>query len=159
MTMRDDTLSLVLGEWRLERVLHDRLTGTGGRFEGTAIVHPADHESGVVNDSDSAIYEERGRIEFGAHQGPSHRTLKFKRLESGAVAVRFADDRPFFELDLRAARCEALHPCGPDDYELSFELKSPDLIIESWAVRGPTKDYEAETVWRRVTATSSHQRT
>jgi hypothetical protein len=138
----DDTLSILMGEWQLERVIEDHLKATCGRFEGTATVASADA-------NDVATYDECGRVSFGAHEGPSHRALIFTRRPEGGVAVTFADGKPFFELDLRAGHCEALHPCRADTYELAFELRSRDHLTERWRVRGPEKDYDAVTTWRR----------
>jgi Family of unknown function (DUF6314) len=148
----DDTFSLLLGEWKLERMLDDHLTGVSGRFEGSAVVRTAEASQGDDRAAagDVAEYRETGRIEFGAHSGPSHRALKFRRRADGSVAVRFADDLPFFELDLSSGSCDALHPCRADSYQLSFELKSRNLLVERWNVRGPAKNYDAVTVWRRT---------
>lgn len=151
-----DTLGILLGEWRLERILEDHLAGVSGRFEGTATVRLlGGGDRDVPAGADVAAYEERGRITFGAHSGPSHRALTFTRKPDGGVAVRFADGNPFFELDLSSGRAQALHPCRADAYELSFELRSADLLVERWKVRGPEKDYDAETVWRRRSARES----
>ncbi len=139
-----DTFSLLLGNWSLRRELDDRISGHRGVFEGVATV--------ILDPEDPSVaaYEECGRVEFGSHSGPSHRALKLTRLPDGAVAVWFADGRPFFELDLSCGNAEALHPCHADDYRLAFELHSDELIVERWQVRGPNKDYDAETVWRRA---------
>jgi Family of unknown function (DUF6314) len=147
----DDTFSLLIGEWKLERMLDDHLSGVSGRFQGSAVVQAAEPERGSGQAAaDVAEYRERGRIEFGAHSGPSHRALQFRRRNDGSVAVRFADGLPFFELDLSTGSCDALHPCRADSYQLSFELKSRDLLVERWSVRGPAKNYDAVTVWRRM---------
>ncbi len=53
------------------------------------------------------------------------------------------DGRLFYRLDLRSGRCEAVHPCLPDRYEITYLVLSEDVMEERWQVRGPAKDYQA----------------
>jgi hypothetical protein len=139
----DDTLSYLTASWRLERRITDHLARTAGSFAGSATVRAAGRR---------ARYEERGRLRFGGYDGQAHRRLDLVATAGGAVAVQFADGRPFFELDLVNGTCVAVHPCRQDRYELDFEVRSPDVLLERWRVTGPLKDYEAQTTWRRLEA-------
>lgn len=138
----DDTLGFLLGEWSLERHLHDRLSGERAVFTGTASVTRLRGPEG------SASYEERGRLRCGAHDGEATRVLELAR-RGAAVLARFADGRPFVEIDLRTGRAACVHLCGGDRYELSFAVLAPDELEERWRVEGPETAYVARTVLRR----------
>jgi hypothetical protein len=135
-----NTLAFLLGRWSIERVICDYRDGSEATFSGVAVVTPGD---------EGASYVEAGQLRRGSHSGPARRTLAFRELAGGGVAVDFADGRPFIELDLAAGRWAGTHPCRADRYELSFEALGPDRMHETWRVTGPAKDYGAETVWRR----------
>ncbi len=137
----DDTLAYLTGAWALERRIADRLTGEPGSFRGGGRLRTMGRRG---------RYEERGRLRLGGHETSAYRILEMIGGDDGRVAVRFADGRRFFDLDLRTGACRAVHPCSPDRYELEFRVCSSDLLIERWRVSGPAKDYEAETLWRRL---------
>jgi Family of unknown function (DUF6314) len=92
-----DTLAFVRGGWRLDRVLTDHRSGTRGRFTGHALVAEAPPEQ-----PGEWQYTEQGELIFGAHSGPATRRLRYQARPDGTVAVRFADGRPFYVLDLRS---------------------------------------------------------
>jgi hypothetical protein len=135
-----DTLAYLTGPWGLARTIADHRTRASGSFFGDAALHTVGRRG---------RYEERGRLRFGGYDGSARRALDLVATDGGAVAVRFTDGRPFFELSLLSGTGRAVHQCGPDRYELHFEVGSPDLLLERWRVTGPVKDYEAETTWRR----------
>jgi Family of unknown function (DUF6314) len=134
-----DTLAFVRGGWQIDRVLTDHRTGTRGRFTGHALVVPAPDQPGEWH------YTETGELCFAAHTGPASRRLRYQGLPDGTVAVRFADGRPFYVLDLRTGQAQAEHGCGPDQYLLSHRVLGTGLLEEEWRVRGPAKDYRALT--------------
>jgi hypothetical protein len=138
----EDTLTFLLGEWSLARKIDDHRAGTAGQFTGRATVTRA---------GAAGLYNESGVISFGAHHGPAGRRLRLVPTPAGTVDVRFADDRPFFELDLTGwGVCTADHPCVDDMYVISFEAVDAHTLKECWQVRGPEKDYDALTVWDRL---------
>jgi len=144
-----DTLSFLLGKWTLERVLTDYRSRTDGRFEGSATIARA--QSG----QDSALgtrahYDEKGTLRFGRHVGPASRRLEFVRLESTIVMLHFTDGKPFVDLDLRSGAWRSTHPCGEDHHEIFTVVRSPGQVEEHWRVRGPTKDYDAVAILRRL---------
>lgn len=135
-----DTLAFVRGGWQIDRVLTDHRTGTRGRFTGHALVAPAPPDQ-----PGEWHYTEQGELRFAAHTGTARRRLRYQGLPDGTVAVRFADGRPFYVLDLRTGQAQAEHGCGPDQYLLSHRVLGMDLLEEEWRVRGPAKDYRAVT--------------
>jgi len=48
---------------------------------------------------------------------------------------------------------------GADDYQISTVVEPPDLLRETWRVRGPAKRYDATTTLRRVRLKSWHRPT
>lgn len=136
-----DTLRFLLGGWTLERDLTDHRAGVAGRFAGTAVV--------VAQGAAEARYVEEGRLRLAGHESAARRVLRYARTATGAVLVSFADGRPFLELNLRDGGCTAIHPCVADRYALEFTVTAPDVLVERWRVRGPAKDYDAVTTWRR----------
>ncbi|HTT54455.1 MAG TPA: DUF6314 family protein [Streptosporangiaceae bacterium] len=136
-----DTLAFVCGGWQLDRELTDHRSGTRGRFTGHALVSPAAAGLGPGEWQ----YTEAGILVFGAHSGPATRRLRYQERPDGTVAVRFADGRPFYVLDLRTGSGQAEHGCGPDHYLLSHRVLGAGLLAEQWRVRGPDKDYQAIT--------------
>jgi Family of unknown function (DUF6314) len=138
-----DTLAFVRGRWQLDRVLTDYRTGAEGRFTGHALVAPT--PAGQPGQPGEWCYTEDGELRFGAHTGPASRRLRYQGRPDGTVAVRFADGRPFYVLDLRTGQAQAEHGCGCDHYLLCHRVLAADLLEEEWRVRGPDKDYRAIT--------------
>jgi hypothetical protein len=71
------------------------------------------------------------------------------------VGVRFADGRPFYELDLRDQRWGADHLCGADLYTVTGLVTGPDSFVETWHAGGPGKDYDLVTCYSRPAAFSA----
>jgi hypothetical protein len=147
-----DTLAFAAGHWRIERVLADHRSGTQGRFTGEAVLSglvpaepvPAEPAPGEPGAPGAALcYLETGELRFGTHTGPATRTLHYQDRTDGTVDVRFADGHLFYRLDLRSGRCEAVHQCRADRYEITYLVLSEDVMEERWRVHGPGKDYRA----------------
>lgn len=152
-----DTLAFAAGHWRIERVLADHRSGTQGRFTGSATLsepvpsepvlsQPAlgePDEPGPAPPWPALCYLETGELRFGTHSGPATRTLRYQGRPDGTVDVRFADGHLFYRLDLRSGRCEAVHQCRADRYEITYLALSEDVLEERWQVHGPAKDYHA----------------
>ena len=58
--------------------------------------------------------------------------------------------QPYVDLDLTSGAWDAVHPCGPDRYEVSTVVRSRDVVHEYWRVEGPGKDYTAVTTLHRI---------
>ena len=148
-----DTFGFLLGKWTLVRFLRDHRSGTDGRFEGSAtatIVQAPSGGNAVASAGTRARYDEAGTLRFGSHVGPASRSLELVRLESAVVMLYFTDGKPFVDLDLRNGTWRSSHPCGEDHYDIVTIVRSPGEVEEHWRVRGPTEDYDAVSVLRRL---------
>jgi hypothetical protein len=140
------TLAYLRGTWHLDRRLTDHRHGVTGWFSGQAEFAP-------TSDPQLLRYQEHGELRFGGHTGPAWRALLCRGLPGGAVDVRFADGREFYQLDLSSGGWRARHVCGGrDDYVVTFRVLSQDLLRERWRVLGPDKDYVSLTELRRAHA-------
>ncbi|GAA1493833.1 DUF6314 family protein [Curtobacterium herbarum] len=134
----------LLGQWVLERTVHDRLADLRGTVTGTT-------ELNAVDD-DTVRWHETGTMVLGDRTTPVWRTLAVRR---GAAAVTgggparggpdapdgrwrvcFADGRPFHDW-VWGARVE--HACDPDDYT-GLLAGTPERWTVRWHARGPAKD-------------------
>ncbi|MEW2072581.1 DUF6314 family protein [Streptomyces sp. NPDC012403] len=137
-----DVLGYLSGRWRAERTVRDLASGEEGRFEGTVVFGPL--EGGGLLQSESGDFTWRGVTR------PAERTLRFLPGPGGTADVRFADGRPFHDLDLSAGRYVADHPCSADLYRGEFTVRDADHWRTLWRVRGPAKDLELTTGYARV---------
>lgn len=143
------TLDFLVGTWKVDREIEDHRSRTPGSFRGTATVvavEPGQHRSGERR----AHYDEAGQLYFGTHSAPAARRLEYVTGDGDLVQVRFADGRPFIDLDLRSGKWQAIHQCGADRYELTTIVRSPGVVEEHWHVQGPAKDYDAVTTLTRA---------
>ncbi len=148
-----DTLSFLLGQWRVSRTIEDHLGDVDGSFRGTATwteVPGTGTEWGGPGRGVVARYEEAGDLTLGERILPAQRNLEYRGVGEGAVMVYFSDGRPFADLDLRGGAWASTHLCGADTYETATAVLGADLVEERWRVRGPAKDYDAVTILRRV---------
>jgi hypothetical protein len=144
-----DTLGFLIGRWTLERLLMDHRSGTDGRFEGDAVIVEVQPDLNRTL-GPRARYDESGTLRFGRHVGPATRRLNLERIENAVVMLSFVDGKPFVDLDLRSGTWRSVHPCGEDHQEIVTVARSLDVVEEHWRVRGPTQDYDAVTILRRV---------
>jgi hypothetical protein len=140
-----DTLGFLLGTWDLSRSYTDHRAGATAAFQGQAVL-AADPAAGPGR----ARYEETGQLHLGSHQGTARRSLEYVRRPDGAVLLYRPGRQPYVDLDLTSGTWDAVHPCGPDRYEVSTVVRSCDVVQEYWRVQGPDKDYTALTTLRRV---------
>ncbi|MEU7056518.1 DUF6314 family protein [Streptomyces sp. NPDC046197] len=166
-----DVLAHLAGRWRVERTVRDLASGDEGRFTGTAVFNtlagdteggsPAgsDFEGGDPAGSDfeggdrggeGLLHHESGRFVWRGASRPAERTLRFlPGSVPGTAEVRFADGRPFHDLDLRSGRYVAGHPCAADLYQGEFTVRDADHWRVVWRVRGPAKDLVLTTDYVR----------
>jgi hypothetical protein len=140
-------MEFLSGRWQADRALRDRVAAREGSFRGVAsfAARPGDARGALS-------YSEEGELRFGRHRGPASRSLIFLPLPDGAAAVLFADERPFYRLDLRSGYWQAEHPCDRDRYLVTVRVSTPDCVIEHWQASGPGKDYEMTTTLARIGA-------
>lgn len=138
-----DVLAHLAGRWRVERTVRDLASGDEGRFEGTTVFRPL--EGGGL------LHEESGLFTWQGVTRPAERTLRFLPGKApGTADVRFADGRPFHDLDLTTGRHITDHPCSADLYRGEFTVRDADHWRTVWHVAGPTKDLVLTTDYARV---------
>jgi hypothetical protein len=143
MLAAPDLKSFLLGAWEVDRLVADRARGITGRLEGLASFTPS---------PGGLLYEERGTLLLGEHEGQAEQRYLFDFPEGDTRAtVRFRDGRLFHTLDLRNGEDRVRHDCRPDLYEGLFTLLGPTAWRSEWKVTGPRKDYHLVTTYTRPT--------
>ncbi|MFE0513900.1 DUF6314 family protein [Streptomyces sp. NPDC058964] len=138
-----DVLAHLAGRWRVERTVRDLASGEEGRFEGVTEFGPL-AEGGL-------LHEESGTFTWQGVARPAERTLRvLPGASPGTADVRFADGRPFHDLDLTSGRHVADHPCSADLYRGEFTVLDEDHWRTVWRVGGPAKDLVLITDYARV---------
>ncbi|MFE0192880.1 DUF6314 family protein [Streptomyces sp. NPDC058989] len=143
-----DVAAYLAGRWRVERTVDDLRAGVEGRFRGTAEFRPAG--GGEPSDGEELLHVEEGRLTWDGTEYPASRTLRLRPRRDGTAEIRFADGRPFHDLDLRGGRWSAVHPCSADRYEGTFTTVAADEWYLRWRVTGPAKDQLLRSVYRRA---------
>ncbi|GGX37903.1 DUF6314 family protein [Streptomyces chartreusis] len=153
-----DALAYLAGGWRAERSVRDLASGDEGEFSGTTVFEPMEDGEPPRGLSQEApqglsrglLHRESGTFVWRGVPRPAERTLRFLPGSSpGAVDVRFADGRPFHDLDLSSGRHVADHPCSADLYRGEFTVRDADHWRSVWRVRGPAKDLVLTTDYAR----------
>ncbi|WP_030344027.1 DUF6314 family protein [Streptomyces sp. NRRL S-1022] len=137
-----DVLAHLAGSWRAERTVRDLASGTEGRFSGTTVF--------AALDGGGLLHTESGTFTWHGTARPATRTLRFLPGPApGRARVRFADGRPFHELDLTTGHWVADHPCSADLYRGEFTVRDADRWRSVWRVGGPAKDLVLTTDYVR----------
>ncbi|MET8771948.1 DUF6314 family protein [Streptomyces sp. NPDC004658] len=137
-----DVLAHLAGRWRVERDVRDLASGDEGHFTGTTVF------SALAGGG--LLHEESGTFIWQGVARPATRTLRFLPGPApGRADVRFADGRPFHELDLTTGRFVADHPCAADLYRGEFTVRDADRWRTVWRVGGPAKDLVLTTDYVR----------
>ncbi|ELS51900.1 hypothetical protein STVIR_7126 [Streptomyces viridochromogenes Tue57] len=137
-----DALDYLAGSWRVERSVRDLAGGEYGGFSGTTVFSPLD--------GGGLLHHESGTFVWRGVPRPAERTLRFLPGETpGTADVRFADGRPFHDLDLSSGRHITDHPCSADRYRGEFTVRDADHWRTVWRVHGPAKDLVLTTDYVR----------
>ncbi|EYT78457.1 hypothetical protein CF54_37045 [Streptomyces sp. Tu 6176] len=137
-----DALAYLAGRWRVERAVRDLATGDEGAFTGVT-------DFGAL-EGGGLLHHESGTFEWRGTARPAERTLRFlPGAAPGGADVRFADGRPFHDLDLSSGRYVADHPCSADLYRGEFTVRDADHWRTVWRVGGPAKDLVLTTDYTR----------
>ncbi|KPI16369.1 hypothetical protein OK074_1981 [Actinobacteria bacterium OK074] len=140
-----DVLAYLSGSWRVRRTVRDLATGAAGEFTGTTVFGP------LPEDPSGLLHHESGTFTWAGVPRPAERTLRFLPGPTPATAdVRFADGRPFHDLDLTSGRYLADHPCSADLYRGEFTVLDADHWRTVWRVAGPAKDLVLTTDYART---------
>lgn len=144
-----DLRAYLAGSWTISRTMEDRRRGALGRFEGQA---------GFTSEGEDLLaYREVGRLALGGFETVAHRRYLYAFPAPRAAPhrpphraeVRFADGRPFHDLDLSDGLWTAGHRCAPDTYRGRFRALGPDRWWARWIVTGPRKDQVLESLFTR----------
>ncbi|KQX61022.1 DUF6314 family protein [Streptomyces sp. Root1310] len=146
-----DALAYLRGSWRVTRSVRDRASGAEGRFDGVTVFSALDRRGGGAGCEDGLLHEESGTFVWLGVPRPAERTLRFLPGPTpGTADVRFADGRPFHDLDLTTGRHIADHPCSADLYRGEFTVEDAGHWRTVWRVAGPAKDLLLTTDYARV---------
>ncbi|MFB6847604.1 DUF6314 family protein [Streptomyces sp. NPDC056373] len=138
-----DVLAFLAGRWRVSRSVRDLASGAEGEFTGTTEFRADGERPGGL------LHHESGTFVWQGVARPAERTLRFLPGPGGTADVRFADGRPFHDLDLTSGRHVADHPCAADLYRGEFAVRDSDHWRTVWRVRGPAKDLVLRTGYVR----------
>ncbi|WP_251828881.1 DUF6314 family protein [Streptomyces sp. ATCC 21386] len=137
-----DASAYLRGEWRVLRSVRDLASGAEGEFSGTTVFSPLD--------GGGLLHRETGNFVWQSVARPAERTLRFlPGAAPGTVDVRFADGRPFHDLDLTTGHWRTEHPCAADLYRGEFSVYGEDRWRTTWRVGGPAKDQLLVTDYTR----------
>ncbi|MCT9141122.1 DUF6314 family protein [Streptomyces violarus] len=136
-----EVLAYLAGRWSVARSVRDLASGAQGEFSGTTVFRS--EEAGGL------LHHESGTFVWQGVARPAERTLRFLPGPDGTADVRFADGRPFHDLDLTSGRHVADHPCAADLYRGEFTVRDADHWRTVWRVRGPAKDLVLRTDYAR----------
>ncbi|MFE9609326.1 DUF6314 family protein [Streptomyces sp. NPDC006012] len=137
-----DVLAYLAGRWHVERTVRDLAGGDEGRFTGNTDFSALP--------GGGLLHEESGTFTWRGVSRPAGRTLRFlPGAAAGTADVRFADGRPFHDLDLAVGRHVADHPCAADLYRGEFTVRDQDRWRTVWRVGGPAKELLLVTDYRR----------
>lgn len=140
-----DVLAYLAGRWRVVRSVRDLASGEQGEFSGTTVFATEEHGG----EDGGLLHHESGTFVWQGVARPAERTLRFLPGPGGTADVRFADGRPFHDLDLTSGRHVADHPCAADLYRGEFTVRDADHWRTVWHVRGPAKDLLLRTDYAR----------
>lgn len=144
----------LLGRWRLDRRVTDRLAGLTGRMWGTLTVSGHSAGPGRARTPGPSIglrWEEEGTLDWGGRRLGAQRTLTL-RLIGGEWWMTFEDGGLFHPWQ-PGQRLE--HPCGADRYlgRLDVDREARRMRI-LWEVTGPSKSQRIFTRYRRGAGSS-----
>lgn len=122
----------LLGGWRLDRLIDDRLSGQRRLVVGTSRLEP---------DGADVRWTEEGTMRWPGGESPVARTLLVTAEADGGWMVRFADRRGFHAW---SPGRQVEHECAPDLYRGSI-TGDRDAWTVVWEARGPAKDYRIES--------------
>ncbi|GAA2261395.1 hypothetical protein GCM10010145_30550 [Streptomyces ruber] len=139
----EDVLAHLAGSWRVRRSVRDLSSGDEGDFSGTTAFEALD--------GGGLLHRESGTFVWRGVARPAERTLRFLPGEApGTADVRFADGRPFHDLDLTSGHWITDHPCSADLYRGEFTVYDADRWRTVWRVGGPAKDLLLTTDYTRL---------
>jgi hypothetical protein len=154
------------GDWKLERSLKSSIaTYPSGNFSGTAKFLPRDPTDEEANME--YLYLEEGDfvmeqgMEFRANRRYVHRYTEstdtlgvwFVKPDNKTVDYLFHELKILLPEKGSGWRASAHHLCVKDTYDVEYEFRFKGVGLDEWrlkySVKGPSKDYRIESVYRR----------
>lgn len=132
------------GDWIMTRRIRFRRTAARGSLEGRASIRPDGHHF---------VLSEQGLLRFDGHEAMASQRYALT-FHGAVVQVHFRDGSLFHEFELRTVGYTATYLCGADQYVGRYRVLDPDVWSLTWCVRGPRKDYDMRTLYRRVAGPS-----
>jgi hypothetical protein len=131
------------GDWIMTRRIRFRRTATRGFLDGCASVRAEGHHSSL---------SEQGLLRLDGREAMTSQryALTFR---GAVVQVHFRSGSFFHEFELRERGYTAIYHCGADQYVGRYRVLDCDVWSLIWCVRGPRKDYDMRTLYRRVSGT------
>jgi len=137
------------GDWVMTRRIRFRRTATRGLLEGRASVRADGHQSTL---------NEQGLLRLDGREALASQRYALT-FHGRVVRVHFRNGAFFHEFELRERGCTAIYHCGSDQYVGRYRVHDRDAWSLIWCVRGPRKDYDMRTLYRRVAGPSQIERT
>jgi len=134
-------LSDFIGDWQLQRRIHDDAYGQHGSLAGTARFHA----NGAVVD-----YHEQGRLTLAGGMTMQAERSYIWQPDPQGVTVKFADGAPFHRFDLGGKVKGTQHLCGADLYNVTYNFESWPAWSATWVVAGPRKNYTSVSHYKPV---------
>jgi hypothetical protein len=137
------------GDWIMTRRIRFRRTAARGFLQGHAC---------VSGDGHRASLNEQGLLRLDGREAMASQryALTFRGV---MVQVHFRSGSFFHEFELCTSGYTAIYHCGEDQYVGRYRVLDPDVWSLTWCVRGPRKEYDMRTLYRRVAGPSQLQRT
>ena len=128
-----------VGDWRIERRIHDRMLNHEVRF------------TGLARFTDQG-FNTLGYVETGELFIPDQKSITATReyrwsFVEGEVFVSYSDGSPFHSFHPSSESWGARHLCGPDVYDVKYDFRKWRKWTMTWEVKGPRKDYRSISVF------------
>jgi hypothetical protein len=127
-------------DWIMTRRIRFRRTANRGFLEGRASVSRDGHRLSLI---------EQGLLRLDGREAMASQRYALT-FDGPMVRVHFRDGSFFHEFELRTSGYTAIYHCDPDQYVGRYRVLDPDIWSLTWCVRGPRKDYDMRTLYRRV---------
>jgi hypothetical protein len=128
------------GDWIMTRSIRFRRTAKRGFLEGRASVSRDGHHLSLI---------EQGLLRLDGREAMASQRYALT-FHGAMVRVHFRDGSFFHDFELRASGYTTIYHCDPDQYVGRYRVLDPDVWSLTWCVRGPRKDYDMRTLYRRV---------
>lgn len=128
------------GRWELSRTI---LQSNGDTFSFKG-------EAKFVRHNMAMLYQEDGYVTApNGYVMPAQRHYIWQQASANKFEVLFDDGRYFHSFS--ALEPNAKHLCGDDLYTVNYQFSKWPTWSSKWQVKGPRKDYEMHSFYKRIT--------